>query len=363
MSMIEKAAKRYRKNPAVKPIQQKESKSTINDDIDKTQIIIPNSELPNNTYSVSDDEKPEIYSSNEIINDSLQNMAFGADNAEDKTEVILDNSITSSFQTPAKKESSEDNAEIISKDEIVSACETSSNQKNNEVIDPEIKFNSEIDDDEDITEEEVTDISGFDGFSIKSKKSTYHKNLHIDLNKLHNDGFLSPKHPDTALSSIYRMIKRPLLNNAKGKGASIVSRPNLIQVTSSFANEGKTYSAINIAISIAMEQNLNVLLIDADIRKPSLAKTFNIEVEEGLTDLLSGAVTDMKSVLYNTNIPSLTLMCAGRPHPNGTELLSGQSMDDFIEEVSSRYADRIIIFDSPPLLQTTESNTLAAHMG
>lgn len=216
---------------------------------------------------------------------------------------------------------------------------------------------------EDITEEDITDISGFTGYEIKAKKSSFSNNLHIDLNKLNDDGFLSPKHPDTELSSTYRMIKRPLLNNAKGKGASIVEYPNLIQVTSSFANEGKTYTAINIAISMAMEQDLNVLLIDADIRKPSIAKTFNIDVTIGLTDYLDGDIKDMRKILHNTNIPSLTLMCAGKQHPNGTELLSSQAMNAFIKEVATRYPDRIIIFDSPPLLQTTESSTLASHMG
>ncbi len=228
---------------------------------------------------------------------------------------------------------------------------------------PIITKNIGSDDETSFPEEDITDISGFQGFSIKAKKSKHSNNLHIDLNKLNNEGFLTPKHPDSPLSSIFRMIKRPILNNAKGKGASIVEHPNLIQVTSSFANEGKTYSAINIAISIAMEKDLNVLLIDADIRKPSLAKTFDIDVEQGLTDLLSGEVNDMSKVLYNTNIPSLTIMCAGKPHPNGTELLSSDAMHQFIKEVSTRYPDRIIIFDSPPLLQTTESTTLASHMG
>jgi len=238
----------------------------------------------------------------------------------------------------------------------------------NKSVDIDLSFYQEedaesIEDQTLFPEEDITDISGFDGFSVKAKKSKHSNNIHIDLNKLNDDGFLTPKHPDSALSSVFRMIKRHILDNARGKGASVVDHPNLIQVTSSFANEGKTYSAINLAISIAMEQDLNVLLIDADIRKPSLAKSFDMEEGKGLTDYLSGDVKDMKSILYNTNIPSLTLMCAGSPHPNGTELLSSTSMHQFINEISTRYPNRIIIFDSPPLLQTTESSTLASHMG
>lgn len=285
-------------------------------------------------------------------------------------------------KTDAEKKISVDN-ELEDKTEILSSTEKNkldfdfSPEKNN--IEPETSSskaalnslkdtvdNEIVLDNEDETlfpEEDITDISGFNGFTVKAQKSSHSNNLHIDLNKLNDQGFLSPKYPDTALSSIFRMIKRPLLNNAKGKSASVVEHPNLIQVTSTFANEGKTYNAINIAISIAMEQDLNVLLIDADIRKPSLAKTFDLDVKEGLTDLLCGDVKDMKDVLYNTNIPSLTLMCAGKSHPNGTELLSSEAMHKFINEIATRYPDRIIVFDSPPLLQTTESSTLSSHMG
>ncbi len=305
MSMIEKAAQRYKKKSANSNKKIITAKSALVHD-DKTEIMQKNESLPDqdNKFKTTPQTSP--------VNNSQQ-VYFSLD-AEDISRGIEDEDISQEDQ----------------------------NQ---------------------FPDEDITDISGFAGYSIKATKSKHSKNVHIDLNKLNDNGFLTPKHPDSLLSSIFRMIKSPILNNAKGKGASVVEHPNLIQVTSSFANEGKTYSAINIAISIAMEQDLNVLLIDADIRKPSIAKTFNIDDDKGLTDLISGKVDDMKSVLYNTNIPSLSIMCAGTSHPNGTELLSSKAMYDFIEEVSSRYSDRIIIFDSPPLLQTTESTTLASHMG
>lgn len=297
MSMIEKAAQKYKK----KAVQQKPNKKqTINN-------------------SSSEDEKTGVISSSKL--DGTQILKPSRSTNDDPNDVDFD---LGQYQ--------EENA-------------------------------IELEDQTLFPEEDITDISGFDGYSIKAKKSKHSNNVHIDLNKLNDEGFLTPKHPDSALSSIFRMIKRPILDNARGKSASIVDHPNLIQVTSSFANEGKTYSAINLAISIAMEQDLNVLLIDADIRKPSLAKTFDLEEGKGLTDYISGEVKDMKNILYNTNIPSLTLMCAGSPHPNGTELLSSTSMHQFINEISTRYPNRIIIFDSPPLLQTTESTTLASHMG
>ena len=121
--------------------------------------------------------------------------------------------------------------------------------------------------------------------------------------------------------------------------------------------------SINRAMSIAMERNKRVLLIDADVNKPSHHKIFNLEAELGLIDYLSGKVGDMSQALYRTNIPSLSLMFAGNLTYNATELLASDSMEIFVEEISQRYADRIVIFDSPPLLQTTEASVLASHMG
>jgi protein-tyrosine kinase len=186
----------------------------------------------------------------------------------------------------------------------------------------------------------------------------------LNLNQLHLHGYITPHHADTHLSNTFRMIKRPLLNNAAGKGASKVRNQNVIMVTSSVSGEGKTYSAINLAISIAMEKNKRVLLIDADVNKPSHHKEFGIHKEQnGLLDFLQGRIQDMSQVMFKTNIPSLSLMFAGRLTSHATELLASDAMGSFVDEVSMRYPDRIIIFDSPPLLMTTEACVLASHMG
>ena len=185
----------------------------------------------------------------------------------------------------------------------------------------------------------------------------------IDLERLKKQGFVTPDLANTPLSNTFRMIKRPLLNNARGKGATVVENANLIMVTSSVSGEGKSFSAINLALSIAMEKNKRVLLIDADVNKPSHHDIFGVDVDSGLTDLLSGKVDDMSKVLFKTNIPSLTLMFAGTLTSHATELLASEAMELFVQEICSRYPDRIIIVDSPPLLLTTESSVLASHMG
>jgi protein-tyrosine kinase len=192
---------------------------------------------------------------------------------------------------------------------------------------------------------------------------TFSQRVNLDLENLQGQGFIDPQNVNTLLGNTFRMIKRPLLNNVMGKGATVLDNANLIMVTSSLSGEGKTFSAINLAISIAMERDKQVLLIDADVNKPSHHDVFGFESEFGLTDYLRGKVTDMSRVLYKSNIPSLTLMPSGTRTSHATELLASDAMDSFVKEISNKYHNRIIIFDSPPLLLPTEASVLASHMG
>jgi protein-tyrosine kinase len=185
----------------------------------------------------------------------------------------------------------------------------------------------------------------------------------LDLNRLQEQGFITPHNVNTLLGNTFRMIKRPLLNNVMGKGATVLDNANLIMVTSSISGEGKTFSAINLAISIAMERDKQVLLIDADVNKPSHHDVFGFQAEFGLTDYLRGKVKDMSRVLYKSSIPSLTLMPSGTKTSHATELLASEAMEQFVKDISSKYKNRVIIFDSPPLLLPTEASVLASHVG
>ncbi len=198
--------------------------------------------------------------------------------------------------------------------------------------------------------------------SINPLKSFSHP-VELDLGMLARKGYITPDTINTLLGNTFRMVKRPLLNNIMGKGATVVDNSNVIMLTSSLDGEGKSFSAINLAISIAMERDKHVLLIDADVNKASHHEIFNYHSEYGLTDLLKGKVKDMSRVLHSTNIPSLTLMTAGNRTSHATELLASEAMEKFVREISSYYKDRIIIFDSPPLLLPTEASVLATHMG
>ena len=197
-----------------------------------------------------------------------------------------------------------------------------------------------------------------------SKASNVTTNF-CDLNftELNKKGFLTPDIPDESLREEYRVIKRPLLNNARGKGAVPVPHGNLLMVTSAMPGEGKTYNSLNLAISFAMERDTHVLLIDSDVIKPSLTEIIGLPDVPGLTDMLSGEIKDMTDILYKTNMPKLTVIPAGRRHAQDTELLSSDKMKHFTEELADRYSDRIVVFDAPPMLATSHAQVLMQYAG
>jgi len=164
-------------------------------------------------------------------------------------------------------------------------------------------------------------------------------------------------------SDEYRRIKRPLLSNAFGKSAALVERGNLILVTSSIPGEGKTYTAVNLALSIANERDHTVLLVDCDVVKKGLSHMLGIANRPGLIDVLQGESSTIGDVLLRTDIPQLSVLSAGCQHEYVTELLASQRMSSLVNEMVSRYDDRIIIFDAPPLLPTPQTHVLAELVG
>ena len=185
----------------------------------------------------------------------------------------------------------------------------------------------------------------------------------IDLGRLQAAGFITPAVADSRLLHEFRVIKRPLIQNALGRGAAPVANANLIMVTSALPGEGKSFVSLNLAMSIAMEVDCRVLLVDADVVKPSLPKTLGVPPAKGLMDVLTVPGLGFADVLLKTNVPGLEVVLAGTPQRGASELLASAAMREVLQEASSRYPDRIIVFDSPPLLATTESRVLATHMG
>jgi receptor protein-tyrosine kinase len=188
------------------------------------------------------------------------------------------------------------------------------------------------------------------------------KNIELDAGRMQAMGFITAG-TRTPLMEEVRVIKRPLITRAFSPKHRGDKPANLIMITSSLPGEGKTFCAINLAMSIAMELDHTVLLVDADVARPSVLRTLGLPGQRGLMELLLDEHADMSELLLHTNIDGLTLLPAGAANPRATELLASQSMANLLQEMAGRYPDRIIIFDSPPLLLTTEAHVLAAHMG
>ncbi|MCP4408332.1 MAG: polysaccharide biosynthesis tyrosine autokinase [Gammaproteobacteria bacterium] len=185
----------------------------------------------------------------------------------------------------------------------------------------------------------------------------------IDIPRLEKDRIVLFSPSNRNAVDEYRNIKRPLLHNAFGKRSTTTDHGNLVMVTSAVKGEGKTTTAINLALSIAKELDRTVLLVDADASQRGVSRMMGIEERQGLTDLLSASVTNPGEVLVKTDIPKLTLLPAGQEHPQFTELLASDNMRHLAEELSTRYPDRLILFDAPPLLVTNEARVLAGLMG
>jgi protein-tyrosine kinase len=188
------------------------------------------------------------------------------------------------------------------------------------------------------------------------------RRVELDLVAIAASGIVTPNAPRTRMADQYRVIKRPLIHNVMGKGAATIKHSNLIMVTSALAGEGKSFTSINLAMSIAAELDRTVMLVDADVARPSVLRVLGLPPGAGLLELLEGKA-QMSDVLLRTNVDKLTLLPSGSPHPRATELLASDAMTDLLDDMATRYPDRIIIFDSPPLLLTTESRVLATHMG
>lgn len=189
------------------------------------------------------------------------------------------------------------------------------------------------------------------------------KSVDLDLRKLGKAGMVTPDAERSAIAEEFRAIKRSLLMQAF-QPPKVASRPNnLIMVTSSVPGEGKTFCAINLAISIAMERDRTVLLVDADVARPSVLRQLGLAPEAGLMDLLLEPQMELGDVLLQTNVDKFRILPAGTPHRHATELLASQAMSKLLNELATRYPDRIVIFDSPPLLPTSEARVLAHQMG
>ncbi len=157
--------------------------------------------------------------------------------------------------------------------------------------------------------------------------------------------------PGSIVAEQFRKLRTYLLR------PGLQNPPKTILVTSAFSGEGKSLIAINLAISIAIELNSYALLVDCDLRNPTLSRWFGLHDSRGLSDYLleKGELPDL---LVKTQVDKLSLLCGGSSQENPVELIGSKKMESLVEELKSRYHDRYIILDSSPVLATTEPNVL-----
>lgn len=176
-------------------------------------------------------------------------------------------------------------------------------------------------------------------------------------------GLLPPQHQARQLANQYRQIKRPLVANAFGRGKPALPNGQFIMVASAMSGEGKTFTTINLALSIARERDVQVVLVDADVIKPQIGRMLGIDQERGLLDALAEPHLDVRQLILSTDIPNLSALPAGRYGDNATELLASARMGEVMHQMVRGDPTRIVLLDSPPLMLTTESRTLAQVAG
>ena len=184
----------------------------------------------------------------------------------------------------------------------------------------------------------------------------------LNLEQLERSGRVVSTKGRSVVAEEFRRIKRPLLKNARHKDAR-QTRSGLIMVTSALPREGKTFCAINLALSMATEIDTSVLLIDADVVRPEVLNRLGILPKKGLLDLLTQPELDLSDLVLQTNVPKLSILSAGTSNTLSTELLASEAMERFLESLMTRYPEQIVIFDGPPLLVTNEASVLASRVG
>lgn len=189
------------------------------------------------------------------------------------------------------------------------------------------------------------------------------KLVRISRDALRAAGLSPPVQQERRLANEYRRVKRPLIAAALGRGTERIADGHLIMVASALPGEGKTFTSVNLSMSLAMEKDITVLLVDADVAKPHISRTFGVDGEPGLVDALQDATMDIESAVIPTDIRGLSILPAGHLVENATELLASARMQQVVARLRDADTTRIVLFDSPPLLLTNESRVLTEVVG
>ena len=186
----------------------------------------------------------------------------------------------------------------------------------------------------------------------------------VDRDKLREAGFIVPDGPVTGISEEFRIIKRQLLLTAKcsSKQAPIPHGERIL-ICSAHPDEGKTFCALNLALSMAAEKDNEVLLVDADFAKPSILSSLGLEGSKGFMDALADPQLPVEDCIIYTDIPGLAILPAGEQTNHDTEFLASSRTEQVLNRLTQNNPTRIVIFDSPPALSASPASVLATHVG
>ena len=190
---------------------------------------------------------------------------------------------------------------------------------------------------------------------VPEEGSHAQRRIAIDLNLLRAQGELPEAGLERRFADYYREIKRPLVQAMVAGDARAESR--LVLVTSALPGEGKTFTALNLAFSVARERDVSVLLVDADVPKGHLSRTFGLQGEPGLLDALADETVDVDSLVIGTDMRGFEILPAGRPVEGAAELIGSARMAQIAARLA-RHPRRLVLFDSAPLLASSEARAL-----
>lgn len=208
--------------------------------------------------------------------------------------------------------------------------------------------------------EPMSPVAERSGESARSVPSRADRIVLIDRSALRAPGLIAPESEERRLGEEYRLIKRPLLRATSGTDAAPLS--NVIVVTSAVPGEGKTFTSVNLALSLALERNREVVLVDGDVAKRDITRLLRLDEEPGLLDAGGAEHRELADTVLRTDLPSLYVLPAGSQHAEATEILASERMAELIAELAADRR-RIVLIDSPPLLVTSEAGVLATLAG
>jgi protein-tyrosine kinase len=186
--------------------------------------------------------------------------------------------------------------------------------------------------------------------------------LVIDANALRAGGYLPEVSKERQFADQYRRIKRPLIEKAlSGDDAS--GEPRVIIVTSAVPGDGKTFTSINLAFSMALERDISILLIDSDVAKHHITDIFGLRQRKGLLDALTDESLDPEALVVPTSSRGFSILPAGTRVEGTAELVSSNRMRQIVATLCARNPRRILLLDSPPLLITNEGRALVKAAG